>query len=131
MLAAISQKAHLTTKAVKSIMAAIVNSAARVSSKQLVRTLVSVCATQEQLDKLPGSVVKGLLAVPYVMLWSRLPGHESHSVFQGCRRRTCRCNGLDGRREVLEPAREQPHRSVSFAPALRQLSLNPITALTT
>ena len=49
-------------------MAAIVNSAARVSSKQLVRTLVSVCATQEQLDKLPGSVVKGLLAVPYVFL---------------------------------------------------------------
>ena len=49
-------------------MAVIVNSAARVSSKQLVRTLVSVCATQEQLDKLPGSVVKGLLAVPYVFL---------------------------------------------------------------
>ncbi|RPD60690.1 hypothetical protein L227DRAFT_501246 [Lentinus tigrinus ALCF2SS1-6] len=65
-LAAISQKAHLTSKAVKSIMAAIVDSASRVSSKQLIRTLVSVCATQEQLDKLPGSVVKGLLVVPDV-----------------------------------------------------------------
>ena len=62
-------------------MAAIVNSAARVSSKQLVRTLVSVCATQEQLDKLPGSVVKGLLAVPYVSLWSRSGTRVSSVVF--------------------------------------------------
>ena len=67
-------------------MAAIVNSAARVSSKQLVRTLVSVCATQEQLDKLPGSVVKGLLAVPYVFSWSRRLVRESHVWFLGMSR---------------------------------------------
>ncbi|KAI0712775.1 armadillo-type protein [Cerioporus squamosus] len=63
-LAAISQKTHLTSKAVKSMLAAIMGTASRVSSKQLVRTLVSVCATQDQLDKLPASVVKGLLAIP-------------------------------------------------------------------
>ncbi len=48
------------------MLAAVVDCASRVSPKQLVRTLVSVCATQDPLDKLPGSVVKGLLGIPYV-----------------------------------------------------------------
>ncbi|TFK83295.1 hypothetical protein K466DRAFT_498737 [Polyporus arcularius HHB13444] len=65
-LAAISHKAILTPKAVKSMLAAVVDCASRVSPKQLVRTLVSVCATQDPLDKLPGSVIKGLLGIPDV-----------------------------------------------------------------
>ena len=64
-LAAISQKTHLTSKGVKSILVAIAGCAERVSPKQLVRTLVSVCASQDQLEKMPGAVVKTLLTMSY------------------------------------------------------------------
>lgn len=66
-LAAISQKARLTPKAVKSILTAVVGCAERVSPKQLIRTLVGICAPQDQLEKLPSSVVKALLTIPYVL----------------------------------------------------------------
>ncbi|KAI0742763.1 hypothetical protein C8Q80DRAFT_1221194 [Daedaleopsis nitida] len=65
-LAAISQKARLTIKAIKSILAAAVECAPRVSPKQLVRTLVSVCAPQDQLEKLPSSLVKRLITIPHI-----------------------------------------------------------------
>ncbi|PIL25975.1 hypothetical protein GSI_11729 [Ganoderma sinense ZZ0214-1] len=63
-LAAISQRTRLTSKATKTILGAIVECAERVSPKQLVRTLVSVCAPQDQLEKLSGSLVKVLIAIP-------------------------------------------------------------------
>lgn len=63
-LAAISQKTHLTANAVKSILVAAADCAERVSPKQLVRTLVSICAPQEQLDRLSSSVIKTLVAIP-------------------------------------------------------------------
>ncbi|KAI0632952.1 hypothetical protein C8Q77DRAFT_1120632 [Trametes polyzona] len=65
-LAAISQKARLTVQAVKSILTAVVDCAERVSPKQLVRTLVSICAPQDQLDRIPTDVVKTVLAIPSV-----------------------------------------------------------------
>ncbi|KAI0670242.1 hypothetical protein C8Q78DRAFT_1138718 [Trametes maxima] len=63
-LAAISQKTRLTAKGVKSILSAVAECAERVSPKQLVRTLVSICAPQDQLERIPGSVVETLLTVP-------------------------------------------------------------------
>ncbi|KAI1789700.1 hypothetical protein LXA43DRAFT_1019967 [Ganoderma leucocontextum] len=63
-LAAISQKARLTAKATKTILTAIVECAERVSPKQLVRTLVSICAPQDELEKLSSSLVKTLVAIP-------------------------------------------------------------------
>ncbi|TBU55148.1 armadillo-type protein [Dichomitus squalens] len=63
-LAAISQKARLTSKATKTILAAVVGCAERVSPKQLTRTLVSICAPQDQLEKLSGRVVKTIVAIP-------------------------------------------------------------------
>ncbi|KAI0354312.1 hypothetical protein OH77DRAFT_530067 [Trametes cingulata] len=65
-LAAVSQKAHLTTKAIKSLLRAVTDCAERVSPKQLVRTLVSICAPQDELERMPGSVVKTLIAVPRI-----------------------------------------------------------------
>ena len=63
-LAAISQKTHLTSKAVKSLLVAVTECVERVTPKQLVRTLVSICAPQDQVEKLPGSVVKTLIGLP-------------------------------------------------------------------
>ncbi|KAI0651200.1 hypothetical protein C8Q79DRAFT_1004507 [Trametes meyenii] len=63
-LAAISQKTRLTAKAVKTILSAVTECAERVSPKQLIRTLVSICAPQDQLERISGSVVETLLAVP-------------------------------------------------------------------
>ncbi|KAJ3005360.1 hypothetical protein NUW54_g4371 [Trametes sanguinea] len=63
-LAAISQKTNLTAKAVKSIMLAVADCAERISPKQLIRTLVSIAAPQDQLDRLPKSVVEALVTIP-------------------------------------------------------------------
>ncbi|KAI9060150.1 hypothetical protein FKP32DRAFT_1760434 [Trametes sanguinea] len=63
-LAAISQKTNLTTKAVKSIMLAVADCAERISPKQLIRTLVSIAAPQDQLDRLSKSVVETLVTIP-------------------------------------------------------------------
>ncbi|KAI0369251.1 hypothetical protein BV20DRAFT_968110 [Pilatotrama ljubarskyi] len=63
-LAAISQKTPLTPKAIKSLLLAVTNCTSRVSPKQLVRTLVSICAPQEQLERMSGSVAKALIAIP-------------------------------------------------------------------
>ncbi|KAI0830231.1 hypothetical protein BC628DRAFT_1357002 [Trametes gibbosa] len=64
LLAAISQKTRLTPKAVQGILVAVTACAARVSPKQLVRTYVSICAAQDQLERLPSSVVKTVTALP-------------------------------------------------------------------
>ena len=80
-LAAISQKTRLTSKASKTILAAIVGCAERVSPKQLVRTLVSICAPQDQLEKLPGSVVKAVVAIPWVSLGLVSCGYSNEAVF--------------------------------------------------
>ncbi|KZT68072.1 hypothetical protein DAEQUDRAFT_348588 [Daedalea quercina L-15889] len=60
-LAALSQKCHLTPKAVKTILNAIAACAERISSKQLVRTLVCLCGTQDELEKLPRALVSAAL----------------------------------------------------------------------
>ncbi|CDO68791.1 hypothetical protein BN946_scf184989.g57 [Trametes cinnabarina] len=65
-LAAISQKTNLTTKAVASILVAVTDCAARVSPKQLIRTLVSITAPQDQLERVPKSVIEAILAIPHV-----------------------------------------------------------------
>ncbi|OSD00001.1 hypothetical protein PYCCODRAFT_1479448 [Trametes coccinea BRFM310] len=65
-LAAISQKTNLTAKAVKSIMLAVADCAERISPKQLIRTLVSIAAPQDQLDRLSKSVVEALVTIPGV-----------------------------------------------------------------
>ncbi|KAH9893998.1 hypothetical protein C8Q73DRAFT_694035 [Cubamyces lactineus] len=67
-LAAISQKTNITSNAVKSIMHAIVDCAERVSPKQLVRTLVSIVAPQDQLERLPKGVVKRVISIPGIEL---------------------------------------------------------------
>ncbi|KAJ8482003.1 hypothetical protein ONZ51_g5640 [Trametes cubensis] len=67
-LAAISQKTNITPSAIKSIMHAIVDCAERVSPKQLVRTLVSIVAPQDQLERLPKGVVKRVISIPGIEL---------------------------------------------------------------
>ncbi|KAI8990419.1 armadillo-type protein [Trametes punicea] len=63
-LAAISQKTHLTANAVKSIMLAATECAQCVSPKQLIRTLVSIAAPQDELERLSGGVIKTLVRMP-------------------------------------------------------------------
>ncbi|KAI0776755.1 hypothetical protein BD413DRAFT_469201 [Trametes elegans] len=65
-LAATSQKTRLNPKAVESLLVAVTDCVGRVSPKQLVRTLVSICAPQDQLERIAGSVVKTLVAIPGV-----------------------------------------------------------------
>ncbi|KAL6308934.1 hypothetical protein BKA93DRAFT_724934 [Sparassis latifolia] len=57
LLAATSQKCHLSSKALKAVLSAISSSADRVSPKQFVRTLVAVCAPQDELEALPRNVM--------------------------------------------------------------------------
>ena len=69
-LAALSQKNHLTTKAVKSLLTTVAGCADLVTPKQLVRTLVTICAPQVVLEKLPNSVVKTLTGLPCVPMFT-------------------------------------------------------------
>lgn len=63
-LAGLSQKCHLTKRATKTILMAIAPCAERVSTKQLVRTLVCICAPQDELDKLPRNIVAAAVKKP-------------------------------------------------------------------
>ncbi|KAI0920552.1 hypothetical protein AcV5_010550 [Taiwanofungus camphoratus] len=63
-LAALSQKCHFSSKALKAILSAVTRCAGHVTVKQLVRTLLCICAPQDELEKLPRGLIENLLMVP-------------------------------------------------------------------
>ncbi|OBZ74951.1 U3 small nucleolar RNA-associated protein 10 [Grifola frondosa] len=61
LLAALSQKCHFSAKALKAIVGTVLSCKDRVSPKHLVRTVISVCAPQDDIEKFSSSVVKEIL----------------------------------------------------------------------
>ncbi|CCM00706.1 uncharacterized protein FIBRA_02746 [Fibroporia radiculosa] len=65
-LAALSQKCRLTSKTMKAVLVAIASCTTRCSAKQFVRTLLCICAPQDEMDKFPRSLVKAFLTIPEI-----------------------------------------------------------------
>ncbi|OCH90866.1 hypothetical protein OBBRIDRAFT_729952 [Obba rivulosa] len=63
LLAALSQKCHLSTKALRAILSSVASCVERVSAKQYVRTLVAISAPQDELAELPRNVISSLIKI--------------------------------------------------------------------
>ncbi|PCH43122.1 hypothetical protein WOLCODRAFT_121527 [Wolfiporia cocos MD-104 SS10] len=63
-LAAMSQKAFLTQKALKAVLTSVASRADRISAKQLVRSLLCILAPQDELEKLPRVLIASILSKP-------------------------------------------------------------------
>lgn len=66
LLSALAHTCPLSSRALSTIMKAIASCASRVSPKQLIRTLASICAAQEaeNVSPLPKSVVRTVMKLP-------------------------------------------------------------------
>jgi U3 small nucleolar RNA-associated protein 10 len=64
LLSALSQKCHLTPKAVKAIIGAMAGCAHQVETRQFINAAISVCEPQAELDHFSNSTVKHILRLP-------------------------------------------------------------------
>ncbi|KAI0311668.1 hypothetical protein OF83DRAFT_1068421 [Amylostereum chailletii] len=66
LLSAFSQKCHLSSKATKTILAALVSCAEQVTTKQFVTAALSVLGPQDRLNSLPREVIAKMLDLPEI-----------------------------------------------------------------